>query len=196
MTDLRAKGHRASAAPAAREGQTESSKRAREQWLLISIEPYASFHWGAGGRLCHCQGHYAKNKLRILCIDVRMSTKSSAVQRLFIKRTSSEIRPPQEMSFTLYNVMVTSQVSDKCHPVPRAEILSGEVWFMPEYLNVAVGSQVACEMSQCAICTPRERSATMLETLGSPRDLSPRTFICFLVAWGGRGTVRRKDKDW
>lgn len=50
VTDLGAKGHRASAAPAAREGQTHSSKGPLELLMLISIEPCAAFRCGAGGR--------------------------------------------------------------------------------------------------------------------------------------------------
>lgn len=44
------KGHRASAAPAARDLQTHYSKGALEQLMLISIEPRAAFRCGAGGR--------------------------------------------------------------------------------------------------------------------------------------------------
>lgn len=50
VTDLGAEGHEASAAPAAREGQTHSSKGALEQLMLISIEPWAAFCCCAGGR--------------------------------------------------------------------------------------------------------------------------------------------------
>lgn len=46
----RSKRSRASAAPAAREGQTHSSKGALELLMLISIEPCAAFRCGAGGR--------------------------------------------------------------------------------------------------------------------------------------------------
>lgn len=78
-----AKGHRASAAPAARDRQTHSSKGALEQLMLISIESCAAFPCGAGGReaLSLSRTVDQEQALNSLFVPVRTSTKSHVLCR-------------------------------------------------------------------------------------------------------------------
>lgn len=138
--------------------------------MLISIEPYASFLWGAGGSLCHCQGHYAKNKFRSLCIGAPMSPKSQVLYGGF-----SCFHRKQAMNIIkniFYGIMRWSQVRWMGNAIQCWGLKFWEVWFMPKPLNSAAWSQGAWEMSQGTICTPGEGN----DNSGDPENLQRFAF--------------------